>query len=56
MLRSDGGDIEALGWRRPDLAKALMGAESVSMVATLRPRRWAGRLSAQLEIQDICAE
>lgn len=53
MLRGDSGDIEAMAWRRSDLAAALTGVDVVSLVATIRPRRWAGRLSAQLEIQDI---
>lgn len=55
-LRGDTEEIEALGWRRGHLAAALRGAESVSMVATLRVRRWGGRLSPQLEIEDIASD
>jgi single-stranded-DNA-specific exonuclease len=54
-LRADDGDIEALAWRRGHLASALAGVDTVSMVATLKLRRWGGRLSPQLEIEDISA-
>jgi len=56
-LRLHAGDseIEAVGWRRADLAEPLAGVESVSLVATLRTRRWGGRIRPQLEIQDLGA-
>ena len=54
-LRGAESDIDAIGWRRADLAESLRGAERVSLVATLRPRKWQGRLTAQLEISDISA-
>jgi len=55
QLRGPETDIEAIGWRRADLAESLRGVERVSLVATLRPRKWQGRLTAQLEIGDISA-
>ncbi len=55
QLRGPETDIEALGWRRADLATSLQGAARVSLVATLQARKWQGRLTAQLEIADICA-
>jgi single-stranded-DNA-specific exonuclease len=55
QLRGPEADIEALAWRRADLAESLLAAERVSLVATLRARKWQGRLTAQLEISDISA-
>ncbi len=55
QLRGPETDIEAVGWRRADLATSLQGVERVSIVATVRARKWQGRLTAQLEIGDICA-
>lgn len=54
-LRGDREDVEAIGWRRGHLAESLRGSETVSMVATLKIRRWGGRLTPQLEIEDIAA-
>ncbi len=54
-LRADEGDVEAVAWRRPELASALAGIDEISVVATLKPRRWGGRVVPQLEIQDLCA-
>ena len=52
-FRGPEADIEAVGWRRADLAESLRGAERISLVATLRARKWKGRLTAQLEINDV---
>lgn len=54
-LHSGDTEIEALGWRRAELAEALAGVDSVSLVATLRTRRWGGRIRPQLEIEDLGA-
>ncbi len=54
-FRGPEADIEAVGWRRADLAESLRGAERISLVATLRARKWKGRLTAQLEIGDVSA-
>lgn len=48
-------DLQAIGWRRADLAAALQGVEEVSLVATLRADRWGGRLEPRLEIEDLGA-
>lgn len=54
-IRGRDAEIEAMAWRRAELAGELAGIEDVSLVATLRTHRWGGRLSPQLEIVDLGA-
>lgn len=55
LVRCDGDDLEAIAWRRAELAESLAGLDTVSLVATLKTRRWGGRMRPQLEIEDLGA-
>jgi single-stranded-DNA-specific exonuclease len=56
-LRCRAGDetLDVLGWNRADAYQALLGAESVDLVATVRLNRFGGRVRPQLEIADLQA-
>ena len=54
-LRGGDGEVEALAWRRGALVEELVGMKRLDLVAKLKPRRWGGRLIAQLEIDDLAA-
>jgi len=50
------GDIEALAWRRAELANGLEQGQRIDAVAKLTLNRWAGRVTPQLELDEVCAD
>lgn len=52
-LATADGPLEAVGWRMGQLADGLEGRRRVDAVATLRLRRWNGRLDPQLELVEV---
>lgn len=52
-LRTRGADLEAIAWRRGDLAAELSGRADVAIAGTVKLRHWGGRATLQLEIDDL---
>lgn len=52
VLAMPDGPLEAVGWRLGDLVETLKGP-CIDAVATLRLRRWNGRLDPQLELVEV---
>ena len=54
-LRVDAGDtvVDAVGWRKAGLAEHIGDRRRIDAVATVRVRRWGGRLRPELELVEI---
>lgn len=53
IVQTPDGSIEAIAWRRAQVAPYLSELRRIDAVASLQMRRWRGRNQPQLIVQDL---